>query len=87
MLKIWWDSGTSFFNTEFRICDVHMTEETICIAALFRAILLKFTNSDPNLNFIIYQRALINENKWRASRYGIGGHLIDFERKKSIPVC
>ncbi|MFN2458290.1 MAG: carboxylate-amine ligase, partial [Chitinophagaceae bacterium] len=29
-------------------------------------------------------RALINENKWRASRYGIDGYLIDFGKEEEI---
>jgi carboxylate-amine ligase len=37
-----------------------------------------------NLNFIQYSRALINENKWRASRYGIDGYLIDFGKEEEI---
>src|SRR6478672_6193638 len=86
--KIWWDLRVHpFFNTvEFRICDVPMTvEETICIAALFQAICAKiYKLKTQNLNFIIYQRALINENKWRASRYGIDGHLIDFGKEEEV---
>jgi carboxylate-amine ligase len=35
-----------------------------------------------NLNFIQYSRALINENKWRAGRYGIDGHLMILAKKK-----
>jgi carboxylate-amine ligase len=40
------------------------------------------------MNFIMYSRALINENKFRASRYGIDGKLIDFgkEREESTRV-
>jgi carboxylate-amine ligase len=37
-----------------------------------------------NLNFIIYNRALVNENKWRASRYGIDGSLIDFGKEEEV---
>jgi carboxylate-amine ligase len=37
-----------------------------------------------NLNFIIYNRALVNENKWRASRYGIDGNLIDFGKEAEV---
>ena len=39
-----------------------------------------------NINFINYQRSLINENKWRASRYGIEGKLIDFGKEKEVPI-
>jgi glutamate---cysteine ligase / carboxylate-amine ligase len=86
--KIWWDLRVHpFFNTvEFRICDVPMTvDETIAIAALFQAICAKIYKLRlQNLNFIQYSRALINENKWRASRYGIDGFLIDFGKEEEI---
>jgi carboxylate-amine ligase len=86
--KIWWDLRVHpFFNTvEFRVCDVPMTvDETICIAALFQAICAKiYKLRSRNMNFIQYSRALINENKWRASRYGIDGHLIDFGKEEEV---
>jgi carboxylate-amine ligase len=80
--KIWWDLRVHpFFNTvEFRICDVPMTiEETIAIAALFQGVCAKlYKLRSKNMNYMIYQRALLNENKWRAGRYGLDGSLIDF---------
>jgi len=86
--KIWWDLRVHpFFNTvEFRICDVPMTiDETMCIAALFQAICVKiYKLRMQNMNYIQYSRALINENKWRASRYGIDGHLIDFGKEEEV---
>jgi carboxylate-amine ligase len=86
--KIWWDLRVHpFFNTvDFRICDVPMTvPETIAIAALFQAISAKiYKLRQQNLNFIQYPRPLINENKWRASRYGIDGRLIDFGKEEEV---
>ncbi len=86
--KIWWDLRVHpFFNTvEFRICDVPLTvTETITIAALFQAICAKiYKLRSKNLNFMIYERALITENKWRASRYGIDGTLIDFGKETEV---
>ena len=86
--KIWWDLRVHpFFNTvEFRICDVPLTvQETITIAALFQGICAKlYKLRMQNLNFIIYPRALINENKWRASRYGIEGSMIDFGKETEV---
>ena len=86
--KIWWDLRVHpFFNTvEFRICDVPMTiDETMCITALFQAICVKIYKLRlQNMNYIQYSRALINENKWRASRYGIDGHLIDFGKEEEV---
>lgn len=86
--KIWWDLRVHpFFNTvEFRICDVPMTvDETIAIAALFQAICARiYMLRSKNLNFIQYSRALLNENKWRASRYGVDGYLIDFGKEEEV---
>jgi carboxylate-amine ligase len=86
--KIWWDLRVHpFFNTvEFRICDVPMTvDETIALAALFQAICARiYMLRSKNLNFIQYSRALLNENKWRASRYGIDGMLIDFGKEEEM---
>jgi carboxylate-amine ligase len=60
-------------------------DETICIAALFQAICVKiYKLRSKNMNYIQYSRALINENKWRASRYGIDGHLIDFGKEEEV---
>jgi carboxylate-amine ligase len=86
--KIWWDLRVHpFFNTlEFRICDVPLTvNETCALAALFQAVCAKiYKLRAQNLNFIIYNRALVNENKWRASRYGIDGYLIDFGKEMEV---
>ena len=86
--KIWWDLRVHpFFNTvEFRICDVPMTvPETMAIATLFQGICAKIYKLRlQNMNYIQYSRALINENKWRASRYGIDGRLIDFGKEEEV---
>ena len=37
-----------------------------------------------NLSFRNYSRALINENKWRAARYGIDAKLIDFGKQEEV---
>jgi carboxylate-amine ligase len=39
-----------------------------------------------NLGFREYSRALIEENKWRAVRYGLDGQLIDFGKQSQVPV-
>ena len=87
--KIWWDLRPHpFFETiEFRVCDVPMRlDETIAIAALIQAICVKlFELRTKNLGFRGYSNALILENKWRATRWGIDGKLIDFGREKEVP--
>ncbi len=86
--KIWWDIRVHpFFPTiEIRICDIPLTiDETISIAALIQALVAKlYKLRQSNLNYMIYKRALINENKWRASRYGIDGKMIDFGKEKEV---
>lgn len=86
--KIWWDLRVHpFFPTiEFRICDIPLTvDETAMMAALFQALVAKlYKLRQQNLNFMIYTRALINENKWRASRYGIDGKMIDFGKEEEV---
>lgn len=87
--KIWWDIRLHpFFDTiEFRICDVPMrVDETICLAAIMQALVAKiYKLMQQNLNFRPYRRILINENKWRAARYGIEGKLIDFGKQEEVP--
>ncbi|MDQ3687955.1 MAG: carboxylate-amine ligase [Acidobacteriota bacterium] len=88
--KIYWDVRPHpFFPTlEFRICDIPMrVDDTIAIAALFQAIVAKLNKLlDQNLTFRLHHRMLIQENKWRAVRYGLDGRMIDFGKGKEVPV-
>ncbi|NOX18294.1 MAG: carboxylate-amine ligase [Chlorobi bacterium] len=87
--RIWWDIRPHpFYDTlEFRICDIPMRyEETIALAALMQAIVVKlYKLIKQNLGFRLYRRLLLNENKWRAARYGIEGKMIDFGKKEEVP--
>ncbi|MFN9597363.1 MAG: carboxylate-amine ligase [Bacteroidota bacterium] len=88
--KVWYDLRLHpTYNTlEFRICDVPMlVDETIALTALMQALVAKLVKlMEQNLDFRQYSRALINENKWRAARYGIEGKLIDFGKEKEVSV-
>jgi len=56
-------------------------------AALAQAIVVKlYRLRAKNLGFRRYHRALIEENKWRASRWGIDGKLIDFGKRREVPM-
>jgi carboxylate-amine ligase len=87
--KIWWDLRPHpvFPTLEFRICDIPTrVDDTVAIAALFQAIVAKLTKLiDKNLGFRLYRRMLIQENKWRAVRWGIDGKMIDFGKQKEVP--
>ncbi|OLE54550.1 MAG: carboxylate-amine ligase [Acidobacteria bacterium 13_1_20CM_3_53_8] len=88
--KIWWDVRPHpFFPTlEFRVCDIPTrVDDTIAIAALFQAIVAKLNKLiDKNLGFRLYRRMLIQENKWRAIRYGLDGMMLDLGKQKEVPV-
>ncbi|HZY45825.1 MAG TPA: glutamate-cysteine ligase family protein, partial [Anaerolineae bacterium] len=87
--KIWWDvrPHPSFGTIEVRVCDIcTKVDEAIAIAALIQAIFVKiYWLFEKNMSFRLYNRSLINENKWRAARYGLDGELIDFGKQQSIP--
>ena len=54
----------------------------MALAAVIQAIVFKLHKLQrDNLSFRIYRRRLIDENRWRASRYGLDGKLIDFGRE------
>jgi carboxylate-amine ligase len=88
--KIWWDvrPHPTFGTLEFRMCDVATkVEEAVAIAALTQAIVVKlYKLSTSNQSWRLYRRALIEENKWRAARYGIEGKLIDFGKEEEVPM-
>jgi len=84
--KIWWDVRPHplFGTLEFRICDVTTkVEETVAIAGLVQAIVVKLHRLyQRNQGFRLYRRSLIDENKWRAARWGVDGKLVDFCKQK-----
>jgi glutamate---cysteine ligase / carboxylate-amine ligase len=88
--KIWWDIRPHpFFHTlEVRVCDIPMRlDETVAIAALIQATMaMLYKLHASNKSYRIYGRSLIMENKFRASRYGIQGKLIDFGKEEEVPV-
>lgn len=87
--KIWWDvrPHPKYPTLEFRLCDAcTRVDEAICIAALFQALVAKHIKlRRDNMTFRVYGRSLIEENKWRAVRYGLDGKLIDFGQRQQLP--
>ncbi len=87
--KIWWDlrPHPMFGTLEVRVCDIATrVDEAIMLAGLIQAIFVKiYTLFRQNQTFRVYNRSLINENKWRAARYGLNGQLIDFGKKEQLP--
>ena len=86
--KIWWDIRLHpFFNTlEVRVCDAQSrVDDTMALAALIQAIVCRlYKFQRQNLSFRLYRRRLLDENRWRACRYGIDGRLIDFGSEQEV---
>ena len=86
--KIWWDIRLHpfFDKLEVRVCDAQSrVDDTLAMAALIQAIIAKLHKLQwQNMSFRIYRRRLIDENRWRASRYGIDGKLIDFGKETEV---
>lgn len=89
--KIYWDVRPhhSYPTLEFRICDLCTNvDDAICCAALFQALALKhYKMRRDNLSFRFYRNSMVEENKWRAMRYGVHGKLIDFGRSEELPTA
>jgi carboxylate-amine ligase len=87
--KLWWDVRPNwrYPTLEFRVCDVcTRVDEAVCIAALFQALIAKFWKlRRDNVTFRHYHGALIDENKWRAVRYGLDGKLLDLGKQEELP--
>jgi carboxylate-amine ligase len=87
--KIWWDVRVHhvFDTVEIRICDMptSLTQE-LSIVALIQALVAQlYLMLRRNQSWRHYMSPLLEENKWRASRYGIRGKLIDFGQQQERP--
>ena len=87
--KIWWDLRPSsrFPTLETRICDVSpRLEDTLTLAALIQSLSrMLFRLRERNQRWRLYDAFLVEENRWRAQRYGTSEGLIDFGRREIVP--
>lgn len=87
--KIWWDVRPSarFPTLELRITDVcPRLDDAMTIAALYVCIArMLFRLRSLNLRWRGYPLLLLEENRWRAQRYGVRDSLFDFGKGDLIP--
>ena len=87
--KVWWDIRPSarFPTLELRISDIcTRMEDGLTIAALYSCIvsmLLRLRRN--NQRWRIYSNMLVQENRWRAQRYGFDEGMVDFGRGEIVP--
>jgi carboxylate-amine ligase len=86
---LWWDvrASANFPTIEMRITDVcTRLDDAAAIAALFVCIVrMLYRLRRANQRWRRYSRILINENRWRAQRYGIDEGLVDFGKGRIVP--
>jgi glutamate---cysteine ligase / carboxylate-amine ligase len=89
--QVWWSVRPHFaFGTvEVRICDAQATaRESDGLAALIAACVLQAARDhDEGVPAPDHARRLLEENLWRAVRYGLDGKMIDFEARAEYPTA
>jgi carboxylate-amine ligase len=87
--QVWWSirPHASFGTVEVRICDAQITAgESEGLAALIVACVGQALREiDEGVPFEHAPHRLIEENVWRAIRYGMEGRMIDLQRGTEIP--
>lgn len=88
--KLWWDIRPSvrYPTLEMRVCDIcTRLEDAMTIAALYQCILsYLYRLRRNNQKWRIYPPGIIEENLWRAQRYGAKGSLVDFGKGELVPM-
>jgi carboxylate-amine ligase len=87
--QLWWSvrPHLAYPTVEIRICDAQPDlAESQSLAALGYALAARCARAlDEGEPIVELPRRLIEENLWRAIRYGLSGELIDFARGEPIP--
>ena len=87
--KIWWDLRPSakFPTLEMRVTDIcTRIDDAVSIAALYVCIMrMLWRLRRSNQKWRSYPSFLIEENRWRAQRYGVGDRLFDFGKGELVP--
>jgi carboxylate-amine ligase len=87
--QVWWSVRPhfSFGTVEVRICDAQASaQESDALAALMVACIAQAVRDvDEGVPFTDPAGRLIEENMWRAIRFGLDGRLIDLERAEEYP--
>ncbi len=87
--QMWWSvrPHLAFPTVEIRICDAQPDlRDAQALAALMHALGARFARAiDEGEPLPSWPHRMIEENMWRAIRYGLSGELIDFERGEPVP--
>jgi carboxylate-amine ligase len=86
--KLWWDIRPSsrYPTLEMRVSDIcTRLEDAMTVAALYQCLLgFLYRLRRENQRWRTYSPMMIEENLWRAQRYGVDGSLVDFGRGELV---
>jgi carboxylate-amine ligase len=89
--QIWWSVRPhhSFGTVELRICDAQSSgDDSLALAGLLIAAIAQAAlDEDDGVPFAAHPPRLIEENFWRAIRYGLDGKMIDLDRREEYPAA
>ena len=87
--KLWWDirPSSKFPTLEQRITDVcSLHEDAVTITAVYQSLVaFLYRLRSLNQRWRSYPSTLVNENRWRAQRYGMRQPLIDLGKTALVP--
>lgn len=87
--KIWWDLRPSwrYPTLETRVMDCCTTvDDALALAAMVQCLLrMLWRLRTGNTQWRVYPDMLINENRWRAMRYGTDERLLDLAKGELVP--
>ena len=89
--QVWWSVRPhhSYGTVEMRICDAQTSaDDSTALAALITSCIAQAAlDHDEGVPFDDPPRRMIEENFWRAIRYGLDGKLIDLDRAEEYPAA
>jgi carboxylate-amine ligase len=89
--QIWWSVRPhhSFGTVEMRICDAQTSgDDSLALAGLLIAAIAQAAlDEDEGVPFTAHPPRLVEENFWRAIRYGLDGKMIDLDRAEEYPAA
>jgi carboxylate-amine ligase len=89
--QIWWSIRPhhSFGTVELRICDAQTSgEESLALAGLLIAATAQAAlDEDDGVPYTAHPPRLVEENFWRAVRYGLDGKMIDLDTAREFPAA
>jgi carboxylate-amine ligase len=89
--QIWWSIRPhhSFGTVEVRICDAQTSgDESLALAGLLIAATAQAAlDEDEGVPFDVHPMRAVEENFWRAIRYGLDGKMIDLARGEEYPAA